>query len=108
MHPTDVARSTAAGPTRSIDPDGVYSLAPNVSLRPERFGALAYSFDTRKLSFLKHPDLVAVVSSLDGERSVRDAFDHVGVHERRRATFLSALATLESSRMICMEPTGDT
>ena len=54
-------------------------LDPQVSLRPERFGALAYHFGTRKLSFLKHPDLVAVVESLSGERTVEDALLAAGV-----------------------------
>jgi mycofactocin biosynthesis protein MftB len=83
-----------------IDLDAVYELAGDVSLRPERFGALAYSFDTRKLSFLKHPDLVAVVESLDGTRSVRDALEHVGVDPRRWPSFAAALTTLQSSHMI--------
>lgn len=90
-----------------IDLDAVYLLAADVSLRPERFGALAYSFDTRKLSFLKHPDLVAVVESLDGTRSVRDALELVGVDPRRWPSFTAALSTLESSQMICpLEATG--
>ena len=57
-----------------IDLEARYQISPNVSLRPERFGALAYSFDTRKLSFLKHPDLVRVVESLKDHESVRLAF----------------------------------
>ncbi len=83
-----------------IDPDAVLRLAPDVSLRPERFGALAYSFDTRKLSFLKHPDLVAVVESLDGTRTVRDALELAGVAPQRWPSFLTALATLRTSQML--------
>lgn len=83
-----------------IDVDTVYRLAPDVSLRPERFGALAYSFDTRKLSFLKHPDLVAVVESLDGTRTVGEALELAGVDRRRWPSFVAALATLETSRML--------
>jgi mycofactocin biosynthesis protein MftB len=85
-----------------IDLDGRYRLSTNVSLRPERFGALAYSFDTRKLSFLKHPDLVRVVESLDAHDSVRDTFVAIGLDERRWPSFLAALATLETSEMICV------
>ncbi|MEX0766871.1 MAG: mycofactocin biosynthesis chaperone MftB [Microthrixaceae bacterium] len=83
-----------------IDLEARYQICPNVSLRPERFGALAYSFDTRKLSFLKHPDLVRVVESLDEHESVRQAFEAVGVDESRWPSFLNALATLETSEMI--------
>ncbi|MEI2697088.1 MAG: mycofactocin biosynthesis chaperone MftB [Microthrixaceae bacterium] len=84
----------------SVELDSVYSLASGVSLRPERFGALAYSFDTRKLSFLKHPDLVAVVRAFDGSCSVREALVGVGVEERRWPSFLSAIATLDDSAML--------
>lgn len=84
----------------AVDLDSVYSLASGVSLRPERFGALAYSFDTRKLSFLKHPDLLAVVQVFDGQMSVRDALASVGVDERRWPSFISAIATLDDSEMI--------
>jgi len=75
-------------------------LHPHVALRPERFGALAYHFGNRRLSFLKHPDLVAVVEALDGERSVGEAFDLVGVADSRRAAFLTALGTLGASEMV--------
>ena len=84
----------------SVDLEVRYRLSRSVSLRPERFGALAYHFDTRKLSFLKHPDLVRVVESLDGSRSLREALVEAGVDEARWPSFLTALATLETSEMI--------
>ena len=43
--------------------DEAWRLDPSVALRPERFGALAYHFGTRKLSFLKTPELVYIVHS---------------------------------------------
>ena len=84
--------------------DDVLELHPSVSLRPERFGALAYSFDTRKLSFLKHPDLVRVVESLDGTRTVAEALAGADVGPSRRASFLAALETLRSSQMLRSSP----
>ena len=41
--------------------DEAWALSPSVALRPEPFGALAYHFGNRKLTFLKRPELVAVV-----------------------------------------------
>ncbi len=83
-------------------------LHPSVSLRPERFGALAYSFDTRKLSFIKHPDLLRVVESLDGEQTVGEALRSAQVDERRWPSFVTALSTLEGSEMLeLMEPRDD-
>src|SRR5256714_7709022 len=40
--------------------DAAWDLAPQVSVRPERFGALLYHFGTRRLSFLKDRRLLAV------------------------------------------------
>ena len=41
--------------------DEAWRLSPSVALRPEPFGALAYHFGNRKLTFLKRPELVRVV-----------------------------------------------
>src|SRR6476661_7521208 len=48
----------------AFDLDGPWQLHPQVSVRPERFGALLYHFGTRRLSFLKSPTLLTVVKSL--------------------------------------------
>ena len=44
-----------------------YRLNPDVALRPEPFGALAYHFGTRRLSFLKAPELVELVCALGAD-----------------------------------------
>jgi putative mycofactocin binding protein MftB len=87
-------------PESPVELDARYRLNPSVSLRRERFGALAYHFGNRRLSFLKHPDLVRVVESFDGTCSVRDAFARVGVEERRWPAFVRALGTLRASEML--------
>lgn len=84
----------------TVPVDGVVELDPQVALRPERFGALAYHFGNRKLSFLKHPDLVAVLEAADGTRTVAELFDAAGITETRRPSFLAALGTLERSEMV--------
>ena len=38
-----------------------YTLHPQVGLRPEQFGALAYHYGNRRLTFLNDERLVAVV-----------------------------------------------
>lgn len=83
-----------------IDLDSRCTLNPAVSLRPERFGALAYSFDTRRLSFLKHPDLVRVVESLGDHGSVRETLEAEGIEPDRWGSFLKALSTLVESEMV--------
>jgi putative mycofactocin binding protein MftB len=71
-----------------------------VALRPEPFGALAYHYDNRKLIFLRHPDLLTVVQSLDGRRTVAEALDVAGVASSRRPSFLAALQSLLDSEML--------
>ena len=60
--------------------DRPLELHPDVALRPEPFGALAYHYGNRRLVFLKHPDVVAVVRRLGDEPTVRA--DARGVRRR--------------------------
>jgi mycofactocin biosynthesis protein MftB len=95
--------STDAGsrPEHPIDPlDSAWRLHEQVSVRPERFGALLYHFGTRRLSFLKDPTLLTVVRSLDHHRSARAACAGAGVEEADLPRYRAALATLAASQMI--------
>ena len=83
-----------------MDLSAAYTLDPQVSLRPEPFGALAYHFGNRRLSFLRSPDIVAVVRSLDSSPSVVAALEANEIDSRRWPSFIAALSTLESSDMI--------
>ena len=80
------------------------ALDPQVALRPEPFGALAYHYGTRRLIFLKHPDLVKVVDALGDHATVADALRACGIAESRWPSFTTALASLESSGLVD-EPT---
>ncbi len=90
-----------------VDLDSPYEVHPQVSLRPEPFGALAYHFGTRRLSFLRSLDMVEVVEALDGAPSVRVALAEAGVEERRWGSFTTALAQLERSEMIRVRHPAD-
>jgi putative mycofactocin binding protein MftB len=87
----------------SFDLDARWRLHPRVSVRPERFGALLYSFDTRKLSFLKTPQLLEVVQALADAPSAREACLRAGVAEADLPAMMVALGTLARSQMICCE-----
>jgi putative mycofactocin binding protein MftB len=76
----------------------VLQLHPQVSVRPEPFGALLYHFGTRRLSFLKDRRLLDVVQRLDGSTSVDDAL--VDVPAAERPAFRTALSTLEKTGML--------
>jgi mycofactocin biosynthesis protein MftB len=91
----------AGGARAEFDLDRPWQLHPQVSVRPERFGALLYHFGTRRLSFLKSPALLAVVSSLGEEPSARAACSAAGVTAAELPAYSSALATLSVSQMIC-------
>jgi putative mycofactocin binding protein MftB len=84
-----------------FDLDAAWRLHPQVSIRPERFGALLYHFGTRRLSFVKHPKLLTVVSSLAAQPSARAACTSAGVGAAELASYRTALATLAGSSMIC-------
>ncbi|WP_435876213.1 mycofactocin biosynthesis chaperone MftB [Saccharopolyspora shandongensis] len=84
----------------AFEPDGPYALSPNVALRPEPFGALAYHFGNRRLSFLKTPLLVTVVQGLHKHRSARAALSAHGVARHEERGYLSALASLARADMI--------
>ena len=80
--------------------DRAWRLNPQVSVRPERFGALLYHFGTRRLSFLKDTKLLTVVRSLDQHRDARTACRHAAVADADLPSYRAALATLERSQMI--------
>ena len=83
-----------------FDLDTAWALSPQVSIRPERFGALLYHFGTRRLSFLKSPTLLAVVNGLAAHDTARDACLAAGVPTAELPRYRAALATLAGSQMI--------
>jgi mycofactocin biosynthesis protein MftB len=83
-----------------VDPASAWDLHPQVSVRPEPFGALLYHFGTRKLSFLKDRQLLAVVQSLAGSASLDEACATAGIPEPDRSRYVRAMATLARSQMV--------
>ena len=84
----------------TFDPSRPYEVDPRVAIRPEPFGALAYHYGNRRLTFLRDPALVTLVRSLGEHPSADDAIDAAGVPDRRRPAFRKALSSLESSEVI--------
>ena len=96
--PADAEQSAAPA-----ELDAGWRLHPGVALRPEPFGALLHHFHTRKLSFLKSPTIVEVVSTLADHPTARAACAAAGVSIDDPATarlYLHALGQLAASRMI--------
>jgi putative mycofactocin binding protein MftB len=84
--------------------DESWVLAPDVALRPEPFGALAYHFGTRRLTFLKRRELLAVVEGLTAESSVRSALERACVPPEQWPAYIQALESLASTGMITRSP----
>ena len=83
-----------------IDLERRWRVGRQVALRPEPFGALAYHFGTRRLSFIKTRKLLAVVQALGEQPSGHEACRVAGVSESELPTYARALETLASSGMI--------
>jgi putative mycofactocin binding protein MftB len=84
----------------AFDLNRPYRLSPSVALRPEPFGALAYHFGNRRLTFLKTPLMVEVVRLLDAHNSVAEALSAAGVPATQHARYAAALSALADSEVI--------
>ncbi len=84
--------------------DEAWTLSPSVALRREPFGALAYHFGNRKLTFLKRPELVAVVQALGEHPDARSALLASGVPETQHPAYARALEGLAATDVILRRP----
>lgn len=80
--------------TRSLE------LHPQVALRPEPFGALAYHYGNRRLVFLKHPDVVRVVQQLAEHPTLQDTLQACQIHPKRWKSFATAIDSLITSEVV--------
>jgi len=80
--------------------DQTWRLSPSVALRTEPFGALAYHFGNRRLTFLKRRELVEVVRALSEQPDVRAALIAAGLPERHWPAYLTALQGLADTDML--------
>ncbi|MEO9138297.1 MAG: mycofactocin biosynthesis chaperone MftB [Jatrophihabitans sp.] len=92
-----MSTSTVARP---FDLDAAWAIHAQVSVRPERFGALLYHFGTRRLSFLKDPKLLVVLRALADQPTARAACLAAGVTDDELPSYRAALTTLATSSMI--------
>ena len=80
--------------------DTPLELDPQVALRPEPFGALAYHYGTRRLVFMKHRDVVAVAQQLASHPSLSATLAACGIAESRWPSFAKAFASLNESEIV--------
>ncbi|MCW4353652.1 mycofactocin biosynthesis chaperone MftB [Hoyosella sp. YIM 151337] len=83
-----------------------WALSPSVALRPEPFGALAYHFGNRRLTFLKRPELVELVRALSASDSIRGALGAAEIPAGEWPAYLKALRGLAAADMIRPQATS--
>ncbi len=86
--------------SQAFDADRPWRLHDRVALRPEPFGALAYHYGNRRLTFLRSPDLVALVEALPTAGTPRAAFDALALDPRRWPSFEKALTSLAAGSFL--------
>ena len=77
-----------------------YALHPQVGLRAERFGALAYHYGNRRLTFLNDDKLVEVVRTAHEYDDIDGALAAAGVAEVNWPAYRTALARLAESEVL--------
>jgi len=77
-----------------------YALDPQVAIRPEPFGALAYHYGNRRLTFLRDPRLVDLLRDLEHHESVDAALAASDIEPTRWPSFRRALDALSRSEVI--------
>jgi putative mycofactocin binding protein MftB len=82
-----------------FDAGRAWRVHPQVALRDESFGALAYHYGNRRLVFLKSRRLVELVSSLHDYPSAAEAIAAL-VPEAQHDSYTRALARLAASEVI--------
>ena len=83
--------------------DQSYNLSPQVLLRPEQFGALAYHYGNRRLTFLRSDALADLVRSLDGHATVAEALDVLDLSPQERKLYERSLESLADCGVICAD-----
>lgn len=96
----EAAAAAAGPPLMAFDPGRPYRLDPQVALRPEPFGALAYHYGNRRLTFVRAVELVDLLNELARHESLDDALAASPVPPARWPAFRNALAALAASEVI--------
>jgi mycofactocin biosynthesis protein MftB len=91
---------TGSRVSERFDLDRAWMVDPRVALRYESFGALAYHFGTRQLSFLKSRMLLSVVEGLGDHPTGRAACEAIGVAPAQMPAYEAALTRLAATGMI--------
>jgi putative mycofactocin binding protein MftB len=81
-----------------------YALHPQVGLRDEQFGALAYHYGNRRLTFLNDDLLVAVLRTVDQYDDIDAALAAAAVPEQHWPAYRTVLARLHAADVLVAVP----
>jgi putative mycofactocin binding protein MftB len=84
-----------------------WRLSAEVAIRPEPFGALAYHFGTRQLTFLRSRKLLGLVESLSQYATAQEACAAAGVEEDELPVYARSLEQLAHKGMIVRRVKND-
>ena len=84
--------------------DLALEMHPQVALRPEPFGALAYHYGNRRLVFMKHLDVLNVAKHLAEHATLADTLAACGINDMRWASFATAFESLQASEIVRERP----
>jgi putative mycofactocin binding protein MftB len=77
-----------------------YALHPQVGIRPERFGALAYHYGNRRLTFLGDEKLLAVVQTADQYDDLESALTAAEIPPAQWPAYRRALDRLVAAEVV--------
>ena len=86
--------------TELIDLDACWQVDPQVAIRRERFGGLAYNYGTRRLSMIRSTALLELIASLGEHRSARAAMHAAGIDSDQQPSYAHALRHLLDAGVI--------
>jgi len=86
--------------------DRYLTLNPTVSIRKERFGALVYNHENRKLSFIRSEELLCIIEDLQKGASVKGALVANKIDPSRWPIFVASLSTLLNQGFVVSPPDG--
>ena len=91
----------------SFDASIPWKLAPEVSVRPEPFGALLYHFGNRRLTFLKDVVIAQLIQIFGDHESTHEEYKAVGISKLDWPKYDKALAALVSSGILLPRVNSD-
>jgi putative mycofactocin binding protein MftB len=87
-----------------------YRLAQGVAFRSERFGALVYRYNNRRLYFIHSQDVADFVAGLDGarplEEAVKDFVAHHALPASTEHTLFHTIGQLERMGIVSNVPSA--